>query len=264
MICFTSFSADADTLWGGERTLITIEGYTGFVIRPPAPRADNSRPWVWYAPAFINSYPNSSNGWYLSRLISSGFWIVGMDVGESYGSPAGRVLFSHFYDTLMARYHLDPRGCLHPQSRGGLMLYNWATEPGNAGKVDRIAGIYPVGDLRSYPGLSAGLAAAYGMTLDSLTARLAENNPIDRLRPLHDAGVRILHIHGDNDAVVPLSANSQVIHDRYTAMGGDMTLIVVPGKGHAEIPEFFQSRAVLDFMLQAPAAPGRPAPEKRR
>jgi hypothetical protein len=135
------------------------------------------------------------------------------------------------------------------------MLYNWAAEPGNAGKVDRIAGIYPVGDLRSYPGLSAGLAAAYGMTLDSLTACLAGHNPIDRLKPLHDAGVRILHIHGDNDAVVPLSANSQVIHDRYTAMGGDMTLIVVPGKGHAEIPEFFQSRAVLDFMLQAPAVP---------
>jgi hypothetical protein len=32
-------------------------------------------------------------------------------------------------------------------------------------------------------------------------------------------------------------------------LGGKMTLLVVPGKGHAEIPEFFQSQPYLDFLL---------------
>jgi hypothetical protein len=176
-----------------------------------------------------------------------------VDLGESYGSPAGRAVCSAFYDTLMARYGLNSKMLLVPQSRGGLMLYNWAADSGNSAKVSRIAGIYPVGDLRSYPGLATA-APAYGMTALELEQHLTENNPIDRLQPLRDAGVKIMHIHGDNDAVVPLSQNSQVIHDRYIGMGGEMTLIVVPGQGHAEIPEFFQSQQMLDFMLAETSA----------
>jgi pimeloyl-ACP methyl ester carboxylesterase len=259
IISFGFISIAADTLWGGERTFLTVDGYQGFVIKPPVRSSDKSKPWVWYAPTFINTttntLPNSFNFWYLSQLIKKGFWIAGIDVGESYGSPRGREVYSHFYDTLMARYRLNPKACLHPQSRGGLMLYNWASEPGNAAKVDRIAGIFPVGDVGSYPGLSVGLAKTFGMTLDSLTAHLKENNPIDRLKPLAEAGVKILHLHGDEDAIVPLTANSRVIYDRYRAMGGSMTLIVVPHQGHTWIPEFFQSQALLDFMLATATPP---------
>ena len=86
--------------------------------------------------------------------------MAGVDVGESHGSPAGRKAYGEFYDAVVKQYGLDARACLVPQSRGGLMLYNWAAE--NPQKVRCIAAIYPVCDLRSYPGLKAA-APAYGL-----------------------------------------------------------------------------------------------------
>jgi hypothetical protein len=233
--------------FGGTRTNILVDGHSGFVIEPAVPAQNGRKPWAWYAPT-IGNYPNNSNIWLLEQLVQHGFWICGIDVGESWGNPSGCELFSKFYDTLMVLYHLDSKACLIAQSRGGMMLYNWAEKTGNSLKVSRIAGIYPVCDLLSCPGLSKA-ADAYGMIPDTLQLHIKEYNPIDRLQPLYEAGIRIFHIHGDNDVVVPLSQNSQVIYDRYKAMGGDATLIVVNGKGHEEIPEYFQSKELLNFIL---------------
>lgn len=148
----------------------------------------------------------------------------------------------------MARYHLDPKVCLIPQSRGGLMLYCWAQDPGNAVKVSRIAGIYPICDFLSGPRLER-TAKFWNMDPEVLKAHTAEHNPIDRLQTLKDAGVKIFHIHGDADTAVPLEKNSRVLIDRYKVMGGDGTLLVIPGKGHAEIPEYFHSKVFLKFLL---------------
>ncbi len=125
------------------------------------------------------------------------------------------------------------------------MLYNWAAE--NPDNVRCILGIYPVCDLRSYPGLG-NAAGAFALTPAALQQQLEQHNPIDRLAPLARAGVAILHIHGDADSVVPLEKNSQVVLDRYAALGGAMKLIVVPGKGHAEIPEYFQDARLVQFL----------------
>lgn len=72
----------------------------------------------------------------------------------------------------------------------------------------------------------------------------------------------ILHIHGDADKLVPLDKNSQVVLDRYRTLGGNMRLIVVPGKGHAEIPEYFQEPRLVQFLRdggfpkESPPPPG--------
>ncbi len=87
------------------------------------------------------------------------------------------------------------------------------------------------------------------MDPEELKAHAAEHNPIDRLQSLKDAGVKIFHLHGNADTVVPMDKNSRVIVDRYKAMGGDATLVVIPGKGHAEIPEYFHSKAFVKFLL---------------
>lgn len=243
----TGRGAGADRQYGHERTVFALGDHKAFVIRPAAPAADGSRPWAWYAPTFIDGNPNRSNEWLLRRLLDAGWTISGVEVGESYGSPAGRKVYSEFYDHVVKQYGLDAQACLVAQSRGGLMLYNWAAE--NPRKVRCIAGIYPVCDLRSYPGLKTA-APAYGMTEEGLAAHLAEHNPIDRLEPLAKAGVPIFHIHGDADAVVPLDRNSRALCDRYTAFGGRMELVVIKGKGHAEIPEFFESPALLEFLMK--------------
>ena len=230
--------------YGAQRTTIDIGKHKGFILQPAKSAAEGARPWVWYAPT-IGSHPNQSNGWVLRKLLERGFYVCGVDVGESYGSPAGRRAYTEFHQHVVREYKLESKARLLAQSRGGLMLYNWAAE--NPDKVRCIVGIYPVCDLRSYPGLK-NAAVAYGMTPAELEKQLSQHNPIDRLEPLAKAGVPILHVHGNADVVVPLEKNSQVVLERYTALSGKMKLIVVPGKGHAEIPEYFQEPRLVQFL----------------
>jgi pimeloyl-ACP methyl ester carboxylesterase len=242
--------------YGATRLDFPVPGGRGFVLLPTSRAPDGPRPWLWYAPT-IGGYPNASNAWLLTRLLDKGFAVAGVDVGESFGSPRGTQAFDAFYRHVVKEYGLSPRACLLPQSRGGLMLYNWAATGDNAARVQCIGGIYPVCDLRSYPGL-ARASPAYGMTEQELRQRLAEHNPLDRLAPLATAGVPILHLHGDADKVVPLEANSAELARRYQALGGKMELLVVPGQGHAEIPAYFQSQPLLDFFLSHGLRSGKP------
>jgi len=243
----SAFGADVsrDQQYGFQRTIVTLGTYRGFMLEPTRAAADGSRPWVWYAPTFIGVLPNESNRWLLSRLLEDGFAVCGVDVGESFGSPAGRAAYARFYDYFVRVRGLDPKVTLLPQSRGGLMLYNWAAE--NPEKVRRIGGIFPVCDLRSYPGLTRA-APAYGSTPAQLERDLNLHNPVDRLEPLAKAGIPILHVHGDADEVVPLEANSQLLRDRYQRLGGKMELVVIPGKGHQVVPEFFESEVLFRFL----------------
>ena len=81
-----------------------------------------------------------------------------------------------------------------------------------------------------------------------MAAELSLHNPIDLLAPLAKAKVPILHIHGDKDKVVPLETNSAEVAKRYKALGGTMELVVVPGKGHEEVDEFFTSERFAAFL----------------
>ncbi len=127
------------------------------------------------------------------------------------------------------------------------MLYNWACE--NPDAVACIAGIYPVCNLTSYPGVT-NACSAYEMTATELTARLTQHNPIDRLAPLAKGRVPIFHIHGDSDAVVPLDQNSGELARRYRDLGGKMTLVVPPGQGHNMWEGFFQCEELVQFVIQ--------------
>jgi hypothetical protein len=131
------------------------------------------------------------------------------------------------------------------------MLYNWASL--HPDQVQRIAGIYTVCDLRSYPGLKTA-AAAYHLTEEQLASELSRHNPVDLLAPLAKAKVPILHIHGDKDKVVPLEKNSAEVASRYRALGGTMELVVVPGKGHEEADDFFTSERFVSFLTTGKAA----------
>ena len=147
------------------------------------------------------------------------------------------------------------QACLLARSRGGLMLYSWAAE--NPDKVRCITGIYPVCNIASYPGLPQA-CRAYGLTAEQLQAQLAKHNPIDRLAPLAKAKVPIFHIHGDMDRVVPLDKNSAIVKQRYDALGGPMTLEVVKGQGHNMWVGWFQSQALVDFLIKHAARKAAP------
>jgi hypothetical protein len=221
-----------------------VDGCHAFLIRPKGDVSISPMPWVWYAP--VIGHPNTSHAWMLKQWLEKGIGMAGVDVAESCGSPQGRKVYTALWQTLTGRYKMSDKPCLLPQSRGGLMLYNWAAE--NPTRVACIAGIYTVCDLRSYPGLLQA-SSTYGLSAAELEAHLAEHNPIDRLSPLAKAGVPIFHVHGDADKIVPLEKNSGELARRYRALGGQVQLIVIPGKGHEVCDEFFHCQKLVDFVV---------------
>jgi pimeloyl-ACP methyl ester carboxylesterase len=230
-----------------------VDDLTAFVIpaKTTAP-SEGRTPWVWDAPT-LHGLPDQEEQWLFTRLTEAGIAIAGVDVGESFGSPEGRAGFSALYEELTERRGFALRPVLLGRSRGGLMTLSWAAE--NPDKVAAFAGIYPVCNLVSYPGL-AKAAPAYGLTAAQLEAALAEHNPIDRLAPLARARIPLLMIHGDIDTLVPLEDNSLEVRTRYFALGGQCRVIIARGQGHNRWAGFFQNEELTDFVIRH-ARPGR-------
>jgi len=239
-------SLDQRTNYGARRDNFEVAGCEAFVIHPFKPAPGGAKPWVWYAPT-IGHHPSTVNTWLLSRLLTNGFYVAGIYVGETFANPESREQYAAFYRHATKTYGLAPKVCLLAQSRGGLNHYNFAAD--HPDWVACISGIYTVGDLRSYPGLQRA-APMYHLSEAELDAQLAKHNPVERLAPIAKAKIPILHIHGDSDKVVPIEKNSQAIRDRYRALGGPMELIVVPGQGHNFHTAFFESDAMRSFILK--------------
>jgi len=223
--------------------VFSVAGHTAFLLPAKAGAASAAKPWVWYAPT-LSAYPGAAEKWMFEKFRDAGLAVAGLDVGESYGSPAGRKLFTALYTELIARgYARKP--VLLGRSRGGLQLLSWAAE--HPDQVAGFAGIYPVCNIASYPGI-AKAAGAYELKPEELQARLAEHNPVDRLAALAKAGIPLFAIHGDSDKLVPLPLNSGLMKERYTALGGPMQLIVPAGQGHNMWTGFFQCEELVNFV----------------
>lgn len=225
--------------------VFTVAGRIAFLIEAKVETGD-PKGWVWYAPTLPN-LPGPEERWMFERFTRAGVSIAGVDVGESYGSPAGRKLFSELYRELTEKRGFAKKPVLLGRSRGGLMTLSWAAD--NPDKVAAFAGIYPVCSVASYPGV-AKAASAYGLTGEDLKRRLAEFDPLDRLAPLAKAKVPLFAIHGDVDTVVPLEANSGLVKTRYQALGGPMELLVPKGQGHSMWEGFFRCEELVGFVIR--------------
>lgn len=223
----------------------TIAGHTAFIIPGKVADAVKAKPWVWYAPTLPN-YPGPEERWMFEKFRDAGIAIAGIDVGESYGSPDGRDLFSKLHSELTEKRGYSRKPVLLGRSRGGLMTLSWAAD--HPDKVAAFAGIYPVSNIASYPGV-AKAAGAYGMEPAAFQAVMVSHNPIDRLAPLAKAGIPLFAIHGDNDKVVPLEDNSALLKSRYESLGGSMRLIIPAGQGHNLWQGFFQCRELVEFVI---------------
>jgi 6-phosphogluconolactonase len=224
-----------------------VEGRPAFVLLPPEKKRTKPQPWVLYAPT-LPGLPDQHEKWMHEQLLEAGVAVAGIDVGEAYGSPKGRELFTALYKELTTQRGCAPRPCLLGRSRGGLWVTSWAAD--NPDKVAGLAGIYPVFDLRCFPGL-VNAAPAYGLTAKELEARLGDLNPIERVGVLAKARLPALLIHGDEDKVVPLKENSAEFAARYKAEGaeGAVKLIVAKGQGHNYWEGFFRCQELVDFAI---------------
>lgn len=231
--------------------MFMVGEHKAFVLLPPGRNPAKAMPWVWYAPT-LGGLGLINQEVMMRRFMEAGIAVAGIDVGESYGSPRGRALFTAFYEEMVRKRGMSAKPCMVGQSRGGLQVYNWAAE--HPSLVSCIVGIYPVCDLTFFPGVAAA-SKAYEMSATQLTAEIADHNPISRLEPLAKAGVPILHIHGDADLRVPLEKNSKVLAERYRKLGGEIRLIVIAGQGHNAWPGWWDNAEMLDFIVGHLAAP---------
>ncbi len=151
----------------------TVADCQAFLISPQERKTEGPLPWVWYAPT-LPGLPSDSERWMFDKFLDAGIAIAGIDVGESYGSPAGRAKYTALYDQLVSKRGLSPKPVLLGRSRGGLMLLCWACE--NADRVGGFAGIYPVCNVASYPGIEKA-APAYQLSATEFERELARHNP---------------------------------------------------------------------------------------
>jgi arylsulfatase A-like enzyme len=234
-----------------------VAGRPAFILTPAGDTKRTPQPWIFYAPT-LPGYPDAHEKWMHEQFVAAGVAVAGIDVGEGYGSPESNRLFSELYRELTEKRGFARRPCLLGRSRGGLWVSSWAIE--NPDKVAGIAGIYPVFDLTTYPGIDKA-APAYGLGAEQFKTRLAELNPIARVGVLAKRRVPAIFIHGDEDKVVPFKENSAAFVAKYKAAGAAdaVTLIEAKGQGHNFWEGFFHCRELIKFAIDRARAGAGPS-----
>ena len=210
--------------------------------------ADKINPGCGMPPLYL-AHPDPSHSWYIDKLLEKGISFAGCDQGEVRGSPKSVDRFTNFYNEMVDRGY-SKKPVLLGQSRGGLMMLSWAVK--NPKKVKAFAGIYPVLNLRSWPmtrNLSSTIAD-FEMDQDTFLKSVDLHNPIHQLEGLAQAKVPLFMVHGDSDRIVPLEENTEIVINRYTKLGGEAEVKVVPGKGHQVGDDFFKSKELIEFIIQ--------------
>ncbi|MCH2126319.1 MAG: prolyl oligopeptidase family serine peptidase [Pirellulaceae bacterium] len=225
-----------------------LEGRPAFIFLPPQDKRKRPQPWVMYAPT-LPGLPDVAEKWMHQQFLAAGIAVAGIDSGESYGSPHGQQKMTALYNELTQHYDFSTTPVLLGRSRGGLFTLSWAIA--NPTKVAGLAGIYPVYDLRSYPGLVRA-ATAYDLSTAELENQLATYNPIAQGAVLAQQRIPVCIIHGDHDAVVPLEHNSQALEVIYQSRQASdaFQLIIAKDQGHSYWPGFFRCQALIQFVQE--------------
>jgi pimeloyl-ACP methyl ester carboxylesterase len=251
----------AGTFSGGELVELRVRDQLAYLIRPTG-KVDPRKRWLWDFPFWLainDGFGKVAHRYYVEQALVAGFHVVGVDVGPSCGSPAASEVCQEFYEQLVSMYGLHKRARVLAHSHGGLIAYGWAFRHPTC--VDRIAGMSTATDFRTYPSLANVVTGPtqgldYGLTVEELGRRAGEFNPIDNLAPLAKAGVKVLHLHGDNDSLVPTCANATELARRYRELGGEAEIVVLKNLGAARAssrghdgPELYDSPRLLKFLL---------------
>ena len=235
-----------------------VDGRPAFIFWPDEAKRSTPQPWIMYAPT-LPGLPDNAEKFMHQKFLDAGVAVCGIDTGESYGNADCRKWMEALYAELTEKRGFAKQMCLLGRSRGGLQVLSFAAA--HPKKVAGIAGIYPVFDLASYPGLNRA-APAFKLKPDDLKAQLAEHNPIAKGRVPANTKVPVFLIHGDVDKVVPLEANSAALAEHYKQAGAAdlLTLVVPKGQGHNMWEGFFRSAELIDFAIARAKIGAAPPP----
>jgi pimeloyl-ACP methyl ester carboxylesterase len=205
------------------------------VVEPLKPLP--GRPWAWRG-EFFGAFDNAD-----VELVKAGWHLTYMGVPDLFGAPKAMARWEKFYDALVKDYQLHPKPALIGLSRGALYCLNWAIA-----HPDRTLLVYldnGVCDFKSWPGgkpkglgASPGAPAEWEKLLKAYDFKNDEEAiaskaaPVDNLAPLAKAKVPLLLVYGDSDKAAPPKENSEVVYDRYKALGGPVERIVKEGADH--------------------------------
>ena len=248
-IQMAKFSVTPVDWFGYDKYEFSAEDLSYCIVVPK--KAAIGNPWIWRA-EFFGHEPQAD-----LALLEKGWHVVYVPSAAClYGSPEAVNRWDKAYSYLTSKYGLSAKPTLEGFSRGGLLVYNWASV--NPDKVSSIYADAPVCAIQSWPGgLGKGqkksaedwklCLQAYGLTEEQ--AADYKLNPIDKLKPLADANVPLLHVCGDADDIVPMEENTLVLKQKYESLGGHMQLITKKNCGHHP-HSLVDPKPIVEFILK--------------
>ncbi len=221
-------------------------GRKAIIVFPKTPNQQGS--WLWRARYWMHE-PQTD-----LALLEKGFHLVYIDVSGLYGNPQAVAIWDDFYHYIVSEYGLNKKAVLLGMSRGGLIVYNWASQ-----NTDKVACIYadaPVLDIKSWPGgLYSGIGSeadwqacleAYGLDEESVWDY--ESIPLNNAVGVAEAGIPVIHVCGLEDQVVPYCENTGKLVQVFEEAGNEMRLILKEGVGHN--PHSLKDPApIVEFIL---------------
>lgn len=223
-----------------------FQGHEAKIVFPE--KSNKEKYWVWRA-RFWGHEPQVDKA-----LLNAGFHLVYVDVAGLYGNNEVVNRWNDFYRFITRKYKLNPKVVLEGMSRGGLIVYNWASQ--NTGKVACIYADAPVCDIKSWPG---GLYNGKGSpadwkaclevyNLDENTVLSYENIPVNNAVKIAKANIPVIHVCGLADDVVPYAENTEKLAENFKEAGGKIELILKEGVGHH--PHSLKDpKPIVDFIL---------------
>ena len=213
-------------------------------------RVHKDKPWVWRA-RFFGHEPQTD-----IALLERGYHIVYCDVANLFGNSEAVTRWNSFYQQMQTA-GLHKKVVLEGMSRGGLIMYNWASE--NAEKVACVYADAPVLDGKSWPG---GFGEGKGSLQDwqqfkkvhkldnSVKENSYQGDPIHKIEKIVAGGYPMLHICGDADKVVPVVENTHIFASKIKEAGGNIRVIHKKEVGHH--PHSLKDPSmIVDFILRS-------------
>ena len=247
LLSVLSLQAQINPFAGYKTQEFEFHGHNAKIVFPK--KSNNQKFWVWRA-RFWGHEPQTDQA-----LLRAGFHLVYVDVAGLYGNDEAVHLWDQFYKYLRKKYKLNRKAVLEGMSRGGLIVYNWASK--NTKKVACIYADAPVCDIKSWPG---GLYNGKGSPadwkaclqvyhLDSLSVQKFKDIPLNNAVKVARAHIPVLHVCGLADEVVPYAENTKILAKNFRDAGGNIQLILKEGVGHH--PHSLKDpKPIVDFVLE--------------
>ncbi len=195
-------------------------------------RVAEGNPWVIRA-RFWGHEPQTD-----IALLERGFHIAYCDVSNLYGGKEAVKRWNKFYH-FMQKQGLSKKVVLEGMSRGGLIVYNWASK--NKKKVACIYADAPVLDCKSWPG-SFGKGKGYPDGWKELKKVYClktekkvisfKGDPIHQTKKIAKGKFPMMHVCGITDKVVPIDENTRVFEEELNELGADISVIYKENNGH--------------------------------